>query len=178
MAAYEETGDAARGIAPPSTQLAARDVDFRFGSSSGPADYWGIPPETLYQLTARYRELAEREIHLAGQILGLSGSAPHSRVRVAASFEEGGVVIWKDTERTRQFGHGLNMPRTTFTVTGKLIAVDESRIEVYGTAHSNLSIESTIASPGEPLSVIPASRDSFAVLCSDGRLTMYQVLDS
>ena len=85
------------------------------------------------------------------------------------------MVVWKDTQRMRQFGHGLNSPRTAFTVTGKLIAADEFMIEVYGTSRYTLAFESSIKSPGLPVSVMPVGRDRFAILCADGRLSVYSV---
>lgn len=126
----------------------------------------------LVFLDANHRDT---EIPIGNPIIGLSGSAPHSRVRVAASFEDGGIVIWKDTQRTRHFGHGLVSPRTAFTVTGKLIAVDKHRIEVYNTSRNDLVFESTMPSPGEPVSVMSVERNGFAVLCADGRLIHYRI---
>ena len=55
-------GDAPRGVAPPSQRLSRRNVDFRLSSGSGPADVWDVSFSMQQQLTARYRELADREI--------------------------------------------------------------------------------------------------------------------
>ncbi len=128
--------------------------------------------DCLLSIDANQRDA---EIPLAGRIVGLSGSAPHSRIRVAASFEEGGVVFWKDTQQMRQFGYGLNCPRTAFTVTGKLIAADESKIEIYDTSLNRLSLAASLESPGDPLSVMPFARNHFAVFCTDGQLSLYGV---
>jgi hypothetical protein len=130
--------------------------------------------DLLISLDANSRYASTR---LSGRIIGLSGSVPHSRVRIAASYEEGGVILWKDTQRTRMFGHGLIAPRTTFLLTGNLVAVDELQIEVYGTGRNTLSFESSLASPGKPLSVMPVARNSFAVLCNDGRLMVYRLAE-
>lgn len=59
-------GDTHRGQAPPSGQLAERDVNFdlsRLGGG-GPADFWNVPPQLQYDLIREYRRLAERELHL------------------------------------------------------------------------------------------------------------------
>lgn len=128
----------------------------------------------LVFLDGNHRDI---EIRLANPIIGLSGSAPHSRVRVAASFEDGGMVVWKDTQRMQHFGHGLTSPQTAFTVTGKLIAVDQSRIEVYNTSRNDLVFESSMPSPGKPVSVMPVERNGFAVLCTDGRLIHYRIAE-
>ncbi len=166
------------------------NVDVPIVSRQFPASYRGIlvgeeipihaRPEGCYlglgdcllSIDANQRDA---EISLGRPIVGLSGSAPHSRVRIAASFDEGGVVLWKDTQQMRQFGHGLTFPRTAFTVTGKLIAVDESKIEVYETSQNTLSLAASLDSPGNPLSVIPFGRNHFAVFCADGQLSLYRI---
>ncbi|MBI3863397.1 MAG: tetratricopeptide repeat protein [Planctomycetia bacterium] len=59
-------GDAHRGQAPPSGQLARRDVNFdlsRLGGG-GPADFWDVPAQIQAELFREYRRLAERELHL------------------------------------------------------------------------------------------------------------------
>jgi tetratricopeptide (TPR) repeat protein len=59
-------GSAHRGQAPPSDRLARRDVDFRLDQLGGgqPADLWDVPSKYRLEITARYRELAAREIAL------------------------------------------------------------------------------------------------------------------
>ncbi|MCA9072707.1 MAG: hypothetical protein KDA84_27480, partial [Planctomycetaceae bacterium] len=128
----------------------------------------------LIFLDANHRDM---EISLANPIIGLSGSAPHSRVRVAASFQDGGMVIWKDTQRKRHFGHGLVAPQTAFTVTGKLVAVDQSRIEVYNTSRNDLVFESSMPSLGQPVSVMSVERNGFAVLYENGELIHYRIAE-
>ncbi|MEZ6057550.1 MAG: hypothetical protein R3C01_12685 [Planctomycetaceae bacterium] len=54
-----------RGVAPPSSQLTSREVDFRLGSSGGgPVDHWELELQLQQQLMAQYRLAAEREIRL------------------------------------------------------------------------------------------------------------------
>lgn len=55
-----------RGIAPPSSTLGPRNVDFRLGNlgGGGPTDHWDMPWEMQRKLIQRYRELAAREIQL------------------------------------------------------------------------------------------------------------------
>lgn len=55
-----------RGVAPPSNRLAPRDVNFnlrRLGAG-GPVDAWHIDQSYRQKLSAKYRELANREIRL------------------------------------------------------------------------------------------------------------------
>jgi tetratricopeptide (TPR) repeat protein len=55
-----------RGVAPPSSTLGPRNVDFRLGNlgGGGPTDTWDMPWEMQRKLVERYRELAAREIQL------------------------------------------------------------------------------------------------------------------
>ncbi len=64
--AIKAGGDAHRGLAQPSARLAPSRVDFsmRGIQGGGPADCWDIPHSVQLRLTARYRELAERELRL------------------------------------------------------------------------------------------------------------------
>lgn len=59
-------GGESRGIAPPSSTLGPRNVDFRLGNlgGGGPTDTWNMPWEMQRKLLERYRELAAREIQL------------------------------------------------------------------------------------------------------------------
>jgi tetratricopeptide (TPR) repeat protein len=55
-----------RGLAPPSSTLGPRDVNFSLGGLGGgrAADFWDVPAEMQRRLFERYRELAAREIAL------------------------------------------------------------------------------------------------------------------
>ncbi len=55
-----------RGMAPPSTILPRRDIDFSLGGlrQGGSADFWGLPTDFQSRLIERYRTLAAREIGL------------------------------------------------------------------------------------------------------------------
>jgi hypothetical protein len=59
-------GGAHRGLAPPSNQLGARDVDFDLNRlhGGGPADIWDVPAQIQQQLLLEYRRLAARELRL------------------------------------------------------------------------------------------------------------------
>jgi len=60
------SGDAHRGVAPPTSDLGARDVDFNLGRLGGAhaVDAWDIPYQQQQALLKRYRELANREMNL------------------------------------------------------------------------------------------------------------------
>lgn len=59
-------GAAGRGVASPSNQLHARNIDFGLGklTSGHPVDPWSIPPGQQWQLIQMYSELAAREIRM------------------------------------------------------------------------------------------------------------------
>ncbi len=59
-------GEAHRGLASPSGQLAPRDVNFSLDrlQGGGPADFWDVPPNIQHDLLREYRRLAERELKL------------------------------------------------------------------------------------------------------------------
>lgn len=60
------TGDAHRGVAPPTWQLGEHDVSFNSRQLGGglPADRWDVSAMFQQQLAARYRQLASRELTL------------------------------------------------------------------------------------------------------------------
>ncbi len=60
------SGDAHRGNAPPGVRLGERIPDFSLGrlGGGGAADQWELSYEHHMRLTARYRELANRELQL------------------------------------------------------------------------------------------------------------------
>jgi tetratricopeptide (TPR) repeat protein len=59
---FTDAGDASRGTAPPSWQLGERNPIFGSRRGGGPADVWGMSPQTQWQLQQKYRDLANREL--------------------------------------------------------------------------------------------------------------------
>ncbi len=98
-------GTGVAGIAGAS--LMSRLVDFNLmnilGSGGGPTDYWAMPYEVQQELFHRYRELAEREVHLGrhrraayiyAELLGdFNGAAS---VLVAGKHYREAAVIYRD----------------------------------------------------------------------------------
>lgn len=130
---------------------------------------------------ANFRELIHftsratvEQLRLPDRIVGLSGSVRRSKARIAISLPLGGVVHWSETGSQRRFGTDLSEPKTAFTATGKLVAVDERQIEVYDATRQHLTIETSGDSPGLPLAVMPVRRSEFAILDADGRLSLYR----
>ena len=108
------------------------------------------------------------------RIKHVSGSAEMSRLRVAVSYAQGGAVHWKDSSAVRRFGDGLYDPLTAFTVSGNLVAVDSSRIEVYRTDRHQVSLVATREHSGNPVAVMPVGRKEFAILNASGLLSIYR----
>jgi len=108
-------------------------------------------------------------------IIALSGSPAHTRLRLALSFVHGGAVFWKDSSSVRRFGDDLSQPRTAFTISGHLVAVDASRIEIYGLDRHELKLESTGDSPGQPLAVMRVRMNQFAILDATALLSVYRI---
>lgn len=109
------------------------------------------------------------------RIVGLSGSASLSRVRVAVSYVTGGAVVWRDNTAWRPFGGDLYKPLTAFTVSGFLIAVDSSTIEAYRTDRHRLTFAGRIPSPGTPIAVMPVGRNDVGILDDRNHLTVYRL---
>jgi hypothetical protein len=108
-------------------------------------------------------------------IIALSGSPAHTRLRLAVSFVQGGAVFWKDSSSVRRFGDELSQPRTVFTISGHLVAVDASRIEIYRLDRRELKLESAADSPGQPLAVMRVRMNEFAILDATALLSVYRI---
>lgn len=102
-------GQAGRGLSPPGSRLTEHSTNFRLGGmgGGGAADVWDIPPETQYQLYAKYRELAQRELALGrfrraayiyAELLGDTASAA-AALKQGKFFREAAVIY---REKLRQ----------------------------------------------------------------------------
>jgi tetratricopeptide (TPR) repeat protein len=108
-------------------------------------------------------------------IVGLSGSPPYTRLRLAVSFPQGGAVFWRDSSTVRRFGDELSLPRTVFTVSGHLVAVDSRRIEIYRVDRHEVKLEAAIDSPGQPVAVMRVKINEFAILDATAHLAVYRI---
>ncbi|WP_166831241.1 tetratricopeptide repeat protein [Thalassoroseus pseudoceratinae] len=108
-------------------------------------------------------------------VTSLSGSTPNSRLRLAVSLANGGMVMWPDITRRQVFGETLRAPQTTFTLSGHLVAADESRIEVYTTNRSQLKRIAILDSLAHPVAVMPVRTNEFAILDRQSNLSLYEI---
>ncbi|MEO0416046.1 MAG: hypothetical protein AAF226_13950, partial [Verrucomicrobiota bacterium] len=92
-------GEGGRGIAPPSSRLGPRSLNFSMGGGSGPTDYWDLSYEHRQRLEEQYRAAARRELergnykraaYIYGNLLGdwnqaASALEKHGQLRDAIS---------------------------------------------------------------------------------------------
>lgn len=121
--------------------------------------------------SARFRHVA-----LPRTATGLAASAPFTRVRVAATTDEGGVVMWEEGDE-QPFGEGLASPLAAFTRGGLLIALARDEGRVYRTDGAAVKHHATFKAVGRPLlAVLPTPKiNEFAAVADDGLVRVYQV---
>ena len=123
----------------------------------------------------------EEPMELRGTIHSLVGSAPYTRPRLAATFEDGGEVFWDDFEKTavHPFASGMTNPIACFNRAGYLIAASEGACEVYSTKHRRVRLVADTQMSGPcPIAVIwgPKS-DQFGLVCPDGEIRVYEICE-
>ena len=108
-------------------------------------------------------------------ITSISGSTPNSRLRLAISLERGGTVMWPDIKHKQAFGETLRAPKTAFTLSGHLVAVDDSRIEVYSTTRCRLERVSVHRNAVRPVAVMPVRTNEFAIRDQHCDISLYRI---
>lgn len=113
---------------------------------------------------------------LPADVRRLAASPQHTRVRVAAAFDEGGVVLWEDGA-SQPFGQGLTDPRIAFTRSGFLVAAAAEGGRVYRTVDQKVvAIGSFEHGRAKPLAVLPTNvLNEFALLSEDGWVSVFQI---
>ena len=118
-------------------------------------------------------------IDMPGKILGLHGSAPLSRARVAVALEQGAMLYWDDfQERSSPFAGELAAPVVQFIEGGWLVAAAEKECHVYRTAENyKLRWEANLPHfHGAVLAVLPTARpDQFALFTANGIMALHQM---
>ena len=112
-------------------------------------------------------------------IRSLTGSPRHSRARVAATFEQGGVVYWGDvgTDAIGHFAYDLNHPQAAFTKNGWLIAAADQECQVYRAQSGQVSLAALCRDTGSsPFAVLHTSyTNQFALCTSDARIRVFWI---
>lgn len=112
-------------------------------------------------------------------IRGLFCSAPHTRRRVAVTFDGGGRVLWDEGSRhhVEWFATALAWPIAAFTPGGWLVAASSTGCEVYSTNDRRIRLEAdwpwTDLSPVAILST--GTPHEFAVCFDNGRVVTYRM---
>jgi len=115
-----------------------------------------------------------KSIDLPRPVASMAGSPPFTVVRVAAAFDEGGVMIWPDG-RQQLFGQGMADPRIGFTRGGLLIAVARGEARVYRTDGFKVRLQASFPVEGSPpIAVCPARKlDEFGLISADGLVRVF-----
>jgi tetratricopeptide (TPR) repeat protein len=119
-------------------------------------------------------------VELPGVIHSLAVSPPHTRTRIIAGLEQGGVVWWTDELRDKPtwFDRDLPAPIVCLNRGGLLVAASSERIEVYHTWGGQTPLRATIPLPlgDPPIAVLtPPNPDQFAIVTGLGRVQVYEV---
>jgi tetratricopeptide (TPR) repeat protein len=117
-------------------------------------------------------------VDLPGAILGIHGSAPFSRARVAVALEQGAMLYWDESqEHVSPFAVDLVAPVLQFIDGGWLVAASEEQCHVYRTAENyTIRWEASVSHRhGPPIAVLSTARPhEFALVCQNGTVATYQ----
>jgi tetratricopeptide (TPR) repeat protein len=116
---------------------------------------------------------------LHSPIHAITGSGWHTRPRIVAACQRGGVVLWgssADSPATA-FGMELTNPVVGLARGGWLVAATVEAIEIWNTQDSKLEWIGQIPGPAkQPLAVTSVSAaNRFGLFTSDGRVHIYEV---
>jgi tetratricopeptide (TPR) repeat protein len=115
--------------------------------------------------------------HLSHPIQSLIASAPLTRVRLAATFTEGGALVWPNERHVEPFGHGLFDPKTVFTRGGCLVALGRGEGRTYHPEQLRLRHGMTFDVADDiPLAIAPTSSlQAFAEISRTGLLRVLEI---
>ena len=137
--------------------------------------YVGVADELMIFDRAKPGEVIE----LDRRITSLVGSLPHTRTRIAATFDRGGRIWWEDFSgrHDEAFSSDLDDPIACFNRGGYLIVAGRDRCEVYGTQGRRLEFAGELANlPAPPIAVLSGPKShQFAIVTGDGRILVYEL---
>ena len=130
-----------------------------------------------------FADTAKAEIfELPEPIFHLAGSAPFSRLRIAAGLAHGGSFLWaaaghRIEDPPRRFAEDLISPHVCFTATGLLVALSENGGEIYSTTEGKLALKGRMPPLGQrPLAVLPTDfGNQFAILLPSGTMEVMEL---
>lgn len=121
-------------------------------------------------------------LEMPNPIFALAVTTPFTRLRVAVSLDEGGVLMWPTPPQRLMrcnFGEGMARPMVAFTRGGALIAATKEEIRIYSTENENLRILANSPGPGKnPIAVVPAEGlNEYALFLENGEVLVQQAPD-
>lgn len=120
------------------------------------------------------------EVHgslLLDDVWGLVGSAPFTATRIAATFSQGGSLVWAGLgwEHQYPFAVGLSEPQATLLRDGRLVAAAAGQGQIYDTGNRRITLRTEFEVHDKPLAVLPQARaNGFVVVSTSGRVTWYK----
>ncbi len=108
----------------------------------------------------------------------ISGSMANTRVRIAVTYEQGGLIYWDHIGGSSQsIARDMRNPSTMFTRSGLLIAANDERFEVYRTKGGRAELVAERDAVGAaPLGMLTVRNpDQFAICGSDGVIRIFEV---
>jgi hypothetical protein len=118
-------------------------------------------------------------VEMPWAIRGLACSAPHTRRRLALTFDTGGRVLWDDaTDRHEEpFAMDFSSPVAGFLKLGWLVAASSTGCEIYSTSDRQVRLSAECHWPvSTPIAVLDTgTAHEFAVCFADGTLRIYRI---
>jgi tetratricopeptide (TPR) repeat protein len=120
-----------------------------------------------------------KEHSTVGRVIrSLSGSPRHTRGRLVAALDMGGMIQWTDHD-SRQIIFADDMPEPAVGLTrgGWLVAATGDRIEVYSARSEKVTLHARAPGPGDrPIAILSGRYpDQFAVCTVSGKIQVFQV---
>lgn len=121
----------------------------------------------------------QKEHSTVGRVIrSLAGSPRHTRGRLVAALDMGGMIQWTDHD-SRQIIFADDMPEPAVGLTrgGWLIAAVSDRIEVYSARSEKVTLHANAPGPGDrPIAILSGRYpDQFAVCTVAGKIQVFQV---
>lgn len=122
---------------------------------------------------------ATEVIEMPSPISGLACARPHTRTRVAVTYQTGGTIVWDDFSGIHQepFGQSLESPVAGFAIGGFLVAASDDHCRLYSTNDGHVCFEAEIQwREARPIAILDTGGASeFAVCFADGRVMVYRI---
>ena len=114
------------------------------------------------------------------QITSMITSAPNTPLRIALTFDQGGILLWNNSGEVTScsFAYDMDNLVVCFNRKGYLFVAGSGRCEVYKTEHSKLEIIANfpLQSAGNPIAIMAShDQNQFGLFNADGELSVFQI---